>query len=49
MVTIIGQEEKSDTIDATPTVKGTFLAFIRAGYTLPDAVAEYVDATIRKS
>ncbi len=48
MVTIIGQEEKSDTIDATPTVKGTFLAFIRAGYTLPDAVAEYVDNAIEQ-
>lgn len=51
MVTVIRQEEsteKTEIIDATPTAKGTFLALIRAGYTLPDAVAEYVDNSIEQ-
>ncbi len=52
MVIIIGQEkneERGETIDATPTAKGTYLALISAGYTLPDAVAEYVDNSIEQA
>ena len=52
MVAVIRQEEREkqeETIDATPTAKGTFLALIRGGYTLPDAVAEYVDNSIEQA
>jgi hypothetical protein len=49
MVTVIRGVEKAEIIDATPTPKGTFLALIRAGYTLPDAVAEYVDNSIEQA
>lgn len=49
MVTLIREEERTEIIDATPTAKGTFLAFIRAGYSLPDAVAEYVDNAIEQA
>lgn len=51
MVTVIRQEDatRSQVIDATPTARGTFLALIRAGYTLPDAVAEYVDNAIEQA
>lgn len=52
MVTVIRQQESKERVeilDATPTAKGTFLALIRAGYTLPDAVAEYVDNSIEQA
>lgn len=49
MVTVIRQEERTEIIDATPTARGTFLALMRAGYTLPDAVAEYVDNSIEQA